>query len=47
MTQNRLVQRKMTTGETIELLLPWEVEGKEMEDHRFDGLRPKPAAEIS
>jgi len=46
-TQNRWVQRKMTTGEAIELLLPWEVEDKEMGDQRFDGLRPKPVPETS
>jgi hypothetical protein len=45
--QNRWVQRRTTTCETIELLLPWEVKDKEMEDRRFDGLRPKPASESS
>jgi len=41
-TRNRWVQRNLTTGQTIELLLPWEVDNKETRDHRFDGLRPKP-----
>jgi len=46
-TENRWVQRKMTTGEVIELLLPWEVDDKEVEDHRFDGLRPKSVPKTS
>ncbi|MGO9435252.1 MAG: hypothetical protein ACLP00_13300 [Terracidiphilus sp.] len=40
--RNRWVQRNLTTGQAIELLLPWEVDNKETRDHRFDGLRPKP-----
>jgi hypothetical protein len=41
--QNWWVQRNLTTGEAIELLLPWEVDAKETQDSRFDELRPKPA----
>jgi hypothetical protein len=39
---NRWVQRNLTTGEAIELFMPWEVDNKLQKDNRFDGLRPKP-----
>ena len=39
---DRWVQRNLTTGEAIELLMPWEVDNKLQKDNRFDGLRPKP-----
>jgi hypothetical protein len=39
---NRWVQRNLTTGEVIELRMPWEVDGKNMKDLRLNGLRPKP-----
>jgi hypothetical protein len=36
------VQRNMTTGKEIRLLLPWELDQSERADHKFDDLRPKP-----
>jgi hypothetical protein len=41
-TQNRWVQRNLSTGEQIDLLMPWEIDHTETEDQRFDDLRPKP-----
>lgn len=41
-TEHRWVQRKLSTGEAIELLLPWEVDDKDKTDHRFDHIRPLP-----
>jgi hypothetical protein len=38
---DRWVQRNLTTGEAVELLLPWEIDHGEWSDKRFDGLRPK------
>jgi hypothetical protein len=40
---HRWVQRKLSTGEQIELMLPWEVDDKDRSDNRFDGIRPLPA----
>jgi len=37
---DRWVQRNLTTGEAVELLLPWEIDPREWSDKRFDGLRP-------
>jgi hypothetical protein len=37
---NRWVLRNLTTGEKVELLLPWEIDHREWSDKRFDGLRP-------
>jgi hypothetical protein len=39
---NRWVQRNLTTGKSIELIMPWEVDNKLQKDNRFDDLRPKP-----
>ena len=41
-TEHRWVQRKLSTGEAIELLLPWEVDDKDKSDNRFDHIRPLP-----
>jgi hypothetical protein len=38
---DRWVQRNLTTGEAVELLLPWEIDHSEWSDKRFEGLRPK------
>jgi len=38
---DRWVQRNLTNGEAVELLLPWEIDPREWSDKRFDGLRPK------
>jgi hypothetical protein len=46
-TGNRWVQRNLTTGEAIELLMPWEVDDKETQNRRFDGMRPKPMPKTS
>jgi hypothetical protein len=41
-TEHRWVQRKLSTGEAIELMLPWEVDDKDKSDNRFDHIRPLP-----
>jgi len=39
MEDNRWIQRNLTTGKQIELLLPWEIEGEKIEDEQvFDDL---------
>jgi hypothetical protein len=36
------VQRNMTTGKEVRLVLPWDLNQREQTDHKFDDLRPKP-----